>query len=210
MSAREDILAGIRAGLGQAGRPRVPIDRHYRTPHQGSWPSGPDLLALFVERVEDYGATVTQCTDAQVTAVVAEAVAGARGVIVPADLDLSVPGAVVDDEHSAAQLDQIEAVVTSSAVGIAVTGTLVLDHGPGQGRRAITLVPDLHVCLVHAHQIVLDVPEAVDTLADRQPQTWISGGSATSDIELSRVEGVHGPRRLHVLLITPLTRPYLG
>ena len=92
-------------------------------------------------------------------------------------------------------------MVTEAAVGIAETGTVVLDHGPGQGRRVISLLPDLHVCIVHEHQVVPDVPDALVRLDPLRAQTWISGPSATSDIELSRVEGVHGPRRLHVVLV---------
>ena len=102
---------------------------------------------------------------------------------------------------SATELDALDAVVTRARLGIAETGTIVLDHGPGQGRRAITLVPDRHVCVIEAAQVVADVPDAFDVLDASRPLTWVSGPSATSDIELDRVEGVHGPRILHVIVV---------
>jgi L-lactate dehydrogenase complex protein LldG len=162
--------------------------------------SGAPLLDLFAERVADYRAVVERCSPEELSGRVVAAVEG-RVVVVPEGLGLEVPGATVDTGLTALELDEVDAVVTEAAVGVAETGTIVLDHGPGQGRRALTLVPDRHVCVVRADQVVPDVPDAVALLDPLRPQTWISGPSATSDIELDRVEGVHGPRSLHVILV---------
>ena len=197
MSARDEILGRVHAALlGTPAPSEVP-------PSPTGAPVGEDTLALFVERVSDYRATVVRCRPDEVGARIAEALGG-RQAVVPEGLGYDVPSAVVDhpDEPlTAAELDAVGAVVTRAAVGVAETGTIVLDHGPGQGRRAISLLPDLHVCLVDEPQVVVDVPDAIARLDPARPQTWISGPSATSDIELSRVEGVHGPRTLHVLLV---------
>ncbi len=161
------------------------------------------MVALFAERVADYRAVVERCTPRQLPARLKAALPEGR-VVIPAGLSVQVPNAVVDGQPgglTAAELDACVAVVTDATVGIAETGTIVLDHGPGQGRRAITLVPDVHVCIVRADQVVADVPDAMPRLDPTKPLTWISGPSATSDIELDRVEGVHGPRTLHVLLV---------
>jgi L-lactate dehydrogenase complex protein LldG len=193
MSARDEILGRVRDALAEVS-PAVVVPAAPRAPDRG------DLVALFDERVADYRAVVTRCVAADLAAVVAEALAGAS-VVVPPGLGLEIDGAIVDDGLTAAELDRIEAVVTRARVGIAETGTIVLDHAPDQGRRAISLVPDLHVCIVDASQVVADVPDAIALLDPARPLTWISGPSATSDIELDRVEGVHGPRTLHVVLV---------
>ena len=194
MSARDDILANVRSALDG-------VEPAYAVPPAPRVRPVDDLVQLFVERVEDYRAVVTPCTAADLAAVVAQVLDGARAVVPPA-LDLTVPAAVVDDGLTAHQLDRLDAVVTRARVGIAETGTIVLDHAPDQGRRAISLVPDLHVCIIDATQIVADVPDAITLLDPTRPLTWISGPSATSDIELDRVEGVHGPRTLHVVLVS--------
>ncbi|UFN43403.1 LutC/YkgG family protein [Nocardioides okcheonensis] len=193
MSARDDILRRVRSALDGVS-PVTDLPPAPRAPDRG------DLVALFAERVEDYRAVVTRCAPDDLAGVVAEALGTARAVV-PPGLGLDVAGSVVDDGLSAADLDALDAVVTRAAVGIAETGTIVLDHRPDQGRRAITLVPDLHVCVVDASQVVADVPDALALLDPSRPLTWISGPSATSDIELDRVEGVHGPRTLHVVLV---------
>jgi L-lactate dehydrogenase complex protein LldG len=193
VSARDDILGRVRSALASASEPPT-VPRGYRQPFEGS------VLDLFVERVEDYRAAVSRCASHEVADRVATILDGAR-TVVPPGLPWQLPGAVVDDGFTALELDDFDAVVTAAAVGIALTGTVVLDHGPGQGRRALSLVPDWHVCVVSADQVVAGVPEAIARLDATRPQTWISGPSATSDIELNRVEGVHGPRTLHVVLV---------
>jgi len=197
--AREAVLGRVRAALADADRSELHVPRGYR-----SWPPREGSVDLFVERVEDYRATVTRCAPADLGATVAAALpAGARVVLapgLPVDLPDKVDG-TVDTGLSAHELDGFAAVVTAATVGIAETGTIVLTHGEGEGRRALSLVPDLHVCVVRVDQVVPDVPDAVARLDPVRPQTWISGPSATSDIELDRVEGVHGPRTLHVVLV---------
>ena len=195
MSAREEILARVRAAT--AGAASVPAPPPVRA---GDPASGATLLDLFAERVADYRAVVERCTPDELAGRVAAAVEG-RVAVVPQGLGVEVPGAIVDTGLTALELDEVDAVVTEATVGVAETGTIVLEHGAGQGRRALTLVPDLRVCVVRTDQVVPDVPDAVALLDPVRPQTWISGPSATSDIELDRVEGVHGPRSLHVILV---------
>jgi L-lactate dehydrogenase complex protein LldG len=203
MKAREEILRRI--GSAGVAAPSHPIRRDYTHTRDI-----PNLLDLFVERVEDYKATVVRTDSDGVAAAVATCLGDVSRVVVPPGFPTSwMPAGLdyVSDEPalSSGILDKVDAVLTTAAVGVAVTGTIVLDHSQGQGRRAVTLVPDLHVCVVTADQVVADVPEAVGRLtasvANRRPLTWISGGSATSDIELQRVEGVHGPRTLRVVLV---------
>lgn len=204
MSARTDILKAVRAAVADAPRP-APVTERPASPKPGR----AEMLDLFVERVEDYRADVIRCTPPEVAAQVLFALGDTERVLLPTGLPEAVVQAVTDRVGEAAtsagdlpdgSLETYPTVVTTSAVGIATTGTVVLDHASGQGRRALTLLPDRHICIVRADQVVPDVPEAVGRLDPLRPQTWISGPSATSDIELSRVEGVHGPRRLTVIL----------
>lgn len=195
MSAREEILGRIRA-IEREPVPTPP--RSYRRNGTRS-----DVVELFCERVAEYRAEVHRVRE--------DAIAGfARGrVAVPPGLPARwrPAGAVEDDGLSARELDALDGVLTGCTVAVAGTGTIALAHGPAEGRRALTLVPDMHVCVVREAQIVELVPEALARLEplvrERAPVTLVSGPSATSDIELSRVEGVHGPRTLVVLVLGP-------
>ena len=212
MSARDEILARVRAATADV---TTPVGPRGATPVVEETSPGPGRsLDLFAENVADYRAEVLRVPADEVASVLASTLRG-RGlgsVVVPSGLDEGWRAALAEvvtvvgegDAGSAANLDRVDAVVTASAVGIASTGTIVLDHGPDQGRRELTLVPDTHVCVIRADQVVHDVPEAVNRLGGEphrgRPLTWVSGPSATSDIELQRVEGVHGPRTLVVVL----------
>jgi len=203
MTAREEVLARIRAAIGNsATEPNPPTARYRTTSGLGLG----ELVDLFAERLRDYGATVRLCTPDELGATAAAALAarGASRVVLPQGLDLPLPSgveAVTDDGLTAAELDTFEGIVTAAAAAIAETGTIVLDGSPGQGRRSISLVPDYHLCVVRAGQVVGLVPEAVAMLDPAKALTWISGPSATSDIELDRVQGVHGPRTLEVIIV---------
>lgn len=199
--ARDEMLRRVRTALADRPAP-APVARDYRAAGSRG-PAGQDeYVDLFAERVDDYKATVVRCTDDDLAATLATFTAGRVGVAPDLPDGLRPADPVVDDPPlSAAELDVLDAVLTTCAVAIADTGTIVLDHGPGQGRRALTLVPDRHVVVVRAAQVVPGVPDAVAALDPTRPLTWISGPSATSDIELDRVEGVHGPRTLQVVLV---------
>ncbi|WP_255510660.1 LUD domain-containing protein [Micromonospora sp. WP24] len=200
VNGREEVLARLRATRGAPPRVPAEVPRDYR-------PAGGDAdLDLLVDRLTDYRATVHRCAEPEVAEVV-DAVLGGRRVVVPRGLpERWLPAsvtAVIDDELTTAEVAAADGVVTAAAVAVAETGTIVLDGAPDQGRRVITLLPDVHICVLRSEQVVAGVPDAVARLDPRRPLTWISGPSATSDIELNRVEGVHGPRNLHVVLLAP-------
>lgn len=210
--AREEVLRRIRAATRTHPGP-APVPRDYRT--SGRLDVG-DRLARFVDRVDEYRATVHRTDADGLPALLSHLLTGhgVRRLAVPtgiceawlAELDLEVVREGPPLEPAA--LDTVDAVLTGAAVAVAETGTVVLDGGPGQGRRALTLVPDHHVCVVRAEQVVETVPEALARLEPTRPLTLVSGPSATSDIELDRVEGVHGPRVLDVVVLE--ARPVTG
>ncbi|MGB3444828.1 MAG: LUD domain-containing protein [Actinophytocola sp.] len=203
--ARSVVLGRIRAALSDRPGP-VTVPREYdRTRDLG------DVLTLFEKQVADYRAVVRRVPASSLPDEI-ESTLVARGVlamVTPEDVpawwrvgefvwSLDAPMWPLSN----AALDRADGVLTGCAVAIAQTGTIVLDAGPAQGRRALTLLPDYHLCVVHADQVVATVPEALARLDPTRPLTFISGPSATSDIELNRVEGVHGPRNLEVLIAT--------
>ncbi|MEV7529653.1 LutC/YkgG family protein [Streptomyces hydrogenans] len=204
-NSRERILARIRSAVADA--PEAPeVPRAYLTRHTPDDPEA--VLDLLHENLADYRARVHRTDEAGLAALIARRLEerGARTCAVPDGLPAgwladATAEPVPDGRLTPAALDAVDAVVTGCALAVAETGTIVLDGGPGQGRRALTLVPDLHVCVVREEQVVASVPEAMPLLDPRRPLTWISGPSATSDIELDRVEGVHGPRTLEVVLV---------
>lgn len=212
MSSRSAILARIRAALADAPADgptaTLPPEAAYRESHVS-----PDaVLPLLAENLRDYRAVVHEVTPDELPAALAAALTrrDCKRVILPpgtpdawtadatgVEFLADTPPLTID------QLAAADGTVTGCAVAIAETGTIVLDAGPAQGRRALTLVPDYHLCVVLADDVVASVPQAFPRLDARRPLTWISGPSATSDIELDRVEGVHGPRTLEVLLVVP-------
>jgi L-lactate dehydrogenase complex protein LldG len=226
-TAREEILDRIRAAVGPSaaspsgaahsapGREATPaqvdaayaaLPRTYRRAHHDA--AGTDIVGLFAERAADYRAVVERVPEADLSAAIARVLSDLPTFLVPDGLPspwlegpLAEDRIVRDDPPlSARELDAIAGVVTGCAAAIAETGTIILDHGPGQGRRALTLMPDFHLVVVRADQVAADLPDAISRLEPTRPHTLISGPSATSDIELIRVEGVHGPRNLHILI----------
>jgi L-lactate dehydrogenase complex protein LldG len=203
MSAREEILTKVRAAIGQTSHSDIPRD--YRT-------TTTDGLDTFLDRLAHYDATTHVIDPAELEGRVSEILAGRR-VVAPT----GVPEAWLRDVNPLTddpplthdQIDASDGVITTCALAIAQTGTIVLDGGPGMGRRVLTLLPDYHLCVVREEQIVSSVPEAIATLADHptRPITFISGPSATVDIEMTRVRGVHGPRNLEVIVVKDLDSP---
>ncbi|MFJ5952266.1 lactate utilization protein C [Streptomyces noursei] len=208
MSSREAVLRRIRQATADLPKDPVSVPRSYLRHAPAVVPGDRSAaVALLEERLTEYGAEVRRSAEADLPAAVAGALAAAGSAVVPAGLPdawlARWSGVVRRDAPplTHAELDATDAVLTTCAAAVAESGTLVLDGGPGQGRRAPTLLPDLHVCVVRGAQVHSAMPEAIGRLAPARPLTWISGPSATADIEMIRVRGVHGPRRLTVLLV---------
>jgi L-lactate dehydrogenase complex protein LldG len=208
VSARDEVLARIHGALGEAP-PAPEVPRTYRT-HGEHAVGAPELVLQLIDRLEDYKATVIR-TGADDDNSIGQAVADTLATLeigqavtpagTPKQWTAFLADVIVDDGAlDVRSLDRIPAVVTGSVVAISETGTIVLDGGDLCGRRAITLVPDTHVCIVRVSDVVQTVPEGLQRLNPQRPLTFISGPSATSDIELDRVEGVHGPRTLIVVI----------
>jgi L-lactate dehydrogenase complex protein LldG len=200
--AKQQILSRVRDAIGKR-EPVAAVAREYRQ-------QAPADLNQFEERLRDYNAGVYRCAEARLPGAIAEAL-GARSktrLLIPAGLpDAWLPTGiefVLDAGFSHTELDAMEGVLTGCTVAISFTGTIILTHGPTEGRRALTLIPDYHLCVVYASQVVETVPEAIRSLHPHLPRpiTTISGPSATADIEMIRVKGVHGPRTLDVILVT--------
>lgn len=213
MTARDEVLRRIGHALADRPLPQ-PVQRTYRAAG-ASDASAAELVTLLADRLVEYQAVVHHAEAATVAEVVAGCLAcrGVRRLVVPpgfpaewlAATDQQLERVTDVPTLSSHELDAVDGVVTTSTLAIAETGTIVLDGSAGQGRRALSLVPDYHLVVVRTDQVVSGVPDAIERLDPTRPATWISGPSATSDIELVRVEGVHGPRKLDVIVLQSST-----
>jgi L-lactate dehydrogenase complex protein LldG len=210
-AARDEVLGRIRRALGGASTAEARAAEYAALPRE--YHADPDadrgaVVALFVERLHDYGAAVYPCPESEIAETVAAVLTarGAAGLLVPRELpEAWLPSGFSfarEEAQDYAEMDRSEGVLTACALAIALTGTIVIQHSAALGSRALTLVPDFHLCVVRTEQIVHTVPEGIRAMAQlgNAPLTTISGPSATSDIEMTRIKGVHGPRTLAVIL----------
>lgn len=219
-NARDEILARVRTALrdvptdanARNAADTSSIPRDYLTTHIDEDPQA--MTDLLAHNLADYRATVHRCTDTELPALISRLLTerGTESIATPPDLPeawlnqcthLTRRTDTATELLDARALDHIDSVITACALAIAETGTIVLDGSTDQGRRALTLIPDHHVCVIRTDQVVASVARALPRLDPRRPLTWISGPSATSDIEFSRVEGVHGPRTLDAVIVSP-------
>lgn len=211
MTSRDTVLDRARTALAGQMPTIQAIPREYRRSGHSA-PGSAEAVELLIDRLLDYKAHVIQTTTAGLPAAIDTALGSARSVVVPPGLEAFVINACGQNDRTvttdlqpqpltAGDLDAIDVVVTRARVAIALSGTIILDGEPDQGRRIITLVPDSHLVILNAEQVVATVPEAIHALDPTRPLTMIAGPSATSDIELERVEGVHGPRTFKVIIV---------
>jgi L-lactate dehydrogenase complex protein LldG len=197
--AKQQILTRVREAIGKR-EPAASITREYRQ-------AAPANLEQFVERLIDYNATVYRCTESTIPETIAEALAARnkKSILIPPGFPTQwLPTGIEfirDAGLTHTELDAMQAVLTACTTAISITGTIILTHSETEGRRAITLIPDYHLCIVFATQVVETVPEGIRSLPRNRPITTISGPSATADIEMTRIKGVHGPRTLDVILV---------
>lgn len=209
-SAKQEILQRVRAAIREVREDR---DKGYaevvRGYEQASTVTLAQRLSLFADRLRDYDATVYPCAEPEISQMVGKALSTRQKtrMLMPSGLPPQwLPSGfhfVVDDDLTFDEIDRYDGVITGCAVAIALTGTIVLRHSNAEGRRALTLIPDYHLCVVHAEQVMQNVPEAMRVMQNFAtfPITTISGPSATADIEMTRIKGVHGPRTLDVILV---------
>jgi L-lactate dehydrogenase complex protein LldG len=211
-ASRTEIMAAIRNNLGEtAGDPQADYEAIPRNYIVKGKLDPESRLRLFEERLHDYGSAVSRCAQDQLQQTITQVLAArkiSRILVAPEFPDAWLPSQSItfvrDSGFNYGEMDRSAGVLTACAAAIALTGTIILHHSPTEGRRALTLVPDYHLCVVHADQVVETVPEAIRRMEPfkMSPITTISGSSATSDIEMTRIKGVHGPRTLDVILIT--------
>jgi len=203
--ARIAILARIDAAIGTSpADPSSDWEKLSRTYIRSDSLTGAAVIDLFEHRILDYGAHVFRCKPEEVRATIAKILAdrGTKQLIIPEGFpaDWLTTGSTFTTDTNLSY-GKFDGVLTTATAAIAATGSIVLQHGPGQGRRALTLIPDYHLCIVKTDQIVETVPAAFARLDPLKPTTFISGPSATADIEMTRIKGVHGPRVMDVVLV---------
>lgn len=204
VSSRDRVLGRIRRANSRAAVPHEAIPRDY---DRGSTQSAEAMLALFRERLQDYDARIFPVRREEIGARVGEILRSSnrQRIAVPVGLPMAWRADacewIPDHDLPVNVLNAVDGVMTAATVGVAVSGSIVLQHGPAEGRRVLTLLPDYHLCVIEAAQVVETLPEAFARLDPARPVTFFSGPSATADIEMTRVKGVHGPRHLDVLLV---------
>ncbi len=209
-AAKDEVLARIRHSISPPGNRQTEYSLLRRQYRQNGSLSQEQVLETFADRLRDYGCGVYRCSEANLPETIGHVLTerGKRSLMIPSGLSRQwLPAGfefICDPEITNQELDRAEGVATGCAAAIAATGTIVLAHSPSAGSRALTLIPDYHICIVFERQVVETVPEGIKQMAtfSSQPLTTVAGPSATADIEMTRVKGVHGPRTLDVILLS--------